>query len=333
MNDTMTNFPNGITSFGIPVMGGGGIPAIFGNYYQVNPNALYGADGWPGTKAKPVADIQTAYGKVVSGQGDGIILWASGGDTSADTTSYLTAQLVMDVFALTVVGMGAPVPSAQRARIANASGTALANLVDVQGDNNKFYNLHCFQGDSTATSIGCWKVSGNRNYFNNCHFAGGGSATPAATAGMYSLWVTGSENCFDYCVIGLDTVTRANANSELLFGAGTGGQAARNRFRNCLFVSQSDTVGHGWVKIPASSIDRYTIFENCIFLNYSVNHATTLTSGFLNTATGNDANVILKDCGQAGAAKWDSAATGLLWVMGAMTEVTAANAGLAVNPS
>jgi hypothetical protein len=38
-----TNYPNGVTSFGIPVMGGGGIPATFGNVWFVDPTN--GSDG------------------------------------------------------------------------------------------------------------------------------------------------------------------------------------------------------------------------------------------------------------------------------------------------
>ncbi|KKK66453.1 hypothetical protein LCGC14_2963950, partial [marine sediment metagenome] len=38
-----SNFQNGLTSMGIPVLGGGGIPAMFGNYYFVDFNK--GSDG------------------------------------------------------------------------------------------------------------------------------------------------------------------------------------------------------------------------------------------------------------------------------------------------
>lgn len=48
----LTNFPNGITSFGVPVLGTiGGLP-FTGNYYFVDP--VNGADGNEGTRSFPL---------------------------------------------------------------------------------------------------------------------------------------------------------------------------------------------------------------------------------------------------------------------------------------
>ena len=62
----LTNFPNGVSSFGVPMIGGiGGIP-LTGTWYFVNPAA--GSDGNEGTSPEsPFATIYQAYNKCVAG--------------------------------------------------------------------------------------------------------------------------------------------------------------------------------------------------------------------------------------------------------------------------
>jgi len=57
----LTNFPNGITSFGVPVIGGiGGIP-FSGNWYFVDP--VNGADGNDGSADYPLATLYAAINR------------------------------------------------------------------------------------------------------------------------------------------------------------------------------------------------------------------------------------------------------------------------------
>ena len=112
---------------------------------------------------------------------------------------------------------------------------------------------------------------------------------PFSRAGSYSLKVTGSENFFEDCTIGLDTVARTAANSELIV---TG---SRNHFRRCTFLSNSTTAGKFLVKIDNSGGDmRWTVFEDCLFINYTTNWATGITDAFSMPAGGSTHYVILK---------------------------------------
>ncbi len=90
---------------------------IAGTWYYVDPtDGDNSADGL--TKATALKDIQTAYGKCVSGAGDGIRIY-SRGITSAGTTSYIDIPLTWSKHGITVIGIAAPTMMSGRARISN----------------------------------------------------------------------------------------------------------------------------------------------------------------------------------------------------------------------
>ncbi len=79
---TWTNFPNGITSFGVPVFGT--LPAIRGQYFFVDPAG--GSNGATGKSIKAaVADIEEAYSLCTDAVGDGIY-----GRVANDFDAYAT---------------------------------------------------------------------------------------------------------------------------------------------------------------------------------------------------------------------------------------------------
>lgn len=95
----VTNFPNGITSFGVPLLGSGGIPTTTGNYYFVDSGS--GSAGNPGTKSKPMATIDQAVGKCTAAQGDVIVVMPGHAENIASATS-----LVVDVAGISIIGLG-----------------------------------------------------------------------------------------------------------------------------------------------------------------------------------------------------------------------------------
>ena len=130
-------------------------------------------------------------------------------------------------------------------------------------------------------------VSGSRNVFYNSMIFGMGHTTPANRAGSYSVDVSGSENYFERCTIGTDTVRRSAANAELIVSG------PRNSFRDCKFAAESDDTGKFMVTIDATSDLRSVIFEDCLFYCYSQNQAVTITDAF-NISGGATHDVILK---------------------------------------
>lgn len=184
-----------------------------------------------------------------------------------------------------MAGMG------QRSRIVNTAANSLATLATFSGRGNRIEGIQFFDGKNTAEDGQCVLVSGSNNHFVRCFFAGMGDATasgPATRAGSYSLKVSGSENLFDECTIGLDTIVRSAANAELIVSG------SRNKFRNCVILCNSVTAGKFLVAIDNSGGDmRDTEFENCLFRCYTTNWATGITNVFSMPAGGATHSVLL----------------------------------------
>ncbi len=101
----LTNFPNGITSFGVPSIGSGQLPVTNGNYYFVcNASTANGSDGNDGTSVDaPLATLAAAISKCsTDAKGDDVITILPG---HAETISSNTA-LTFNVAGMTIVGLG-----------------------------------------------------------------------------------------------------------------------------------------------------------------------------------------------------------------------------------
>jgi hypothetical protein len=356
---------------------------VRGTMYYVDTKS--GSNGGNGLSPQTaLKDIEAAYNKCVTGNGDGIVL-LSAGTTSAETTSYLKKTLTWSKHGITVIGLAAPVRMYGRARIANKdvsssamldcsqaahsidretgsfvsdgwiagmtgkiadSGsnngatftvtavTALsltvsetlnvqsktstvsctitnyvANLITVSGSNNTFYNTHIGNFNADVLSVGCVRVTGNRNYFGNCHFIGAGHATPGADAGAYDLLIDGGqENTFEKCMLGTDTIIRAAANGNIVFKGGIW----RTFFNDCDIMSYSATSGKGAVKFyDATCCSGVQTFSRCRFVNWNENGIDNSTAAFIGTAPTSGA-VLVDACSVIGYTAWD--ATGKVYV-------------------
>lgn len=289
---------------------------LSGKVFFLNPSLATASDNNVGTNPQaPFATLAAAYAACTDGAGDTIVY------VPGATSLTLTAALTWAKSYTHLIGVAAPTMVAQRARIfQSASLTGASPLIDVTGSGCIFQNLYIFQGVADATSLVNVRVTGSRNYFGNVHFAGGGHATQAIDGGASLLISGGSENLFEDCTIGVDTISAATGMAALVFAA-TGG-AARNIFRRCHFTLQAGNAGVIWVEVLGNSgIDRYQIFDECLFVNLG----TALTQGTAIAAGFDPANkrLLLRNCISIGAAKWDNADRGAVY--GNMNAVTGAD--------
>lgn len=99
----LTNFPNGVSSFGVPVMGSGSlIPVTTGTYFHVNSGHTNAANTNVGTDPSyPLATIDAAVGKCTASAGDVIIVAPGHAETISAATS-----LVADVAGIAIIGLG-----------------------------------------------------------------------------------------------------------------------------------------------------------------------------------------------------------------------------------
>lgn len=344
---SLTNFPNGITSFGVPVLGAiGGIP-FTGKYFFVDPvNGLDGNSGF--SPGKALQSLYKAHSLMTDGDNDVAILIGNGQSSGTARLSLAAAQAVTPsatsgVLAWTknaahLVGVCAPASIAQRARIAPPTGTytqttfGSGNFVTVTGSGCLFSNFSLFHGFSTGgTNQICWTDTGSRNAYENVHFGGMGDAASAADAGSRSFKVGASgsgENTFYRCTFGLDTVTRGAANASLEFAGAT----PRNRFTECVFLMDASAsspfhiLGTG-----ADCVDREQMFERCLFLNSIKSGGTTITAAASLTNAAPGGSLVLSRCTALGATKWgDTNALANMYVDGGPP--TAGTTGLAINP-
>ena len=95
----LTNFPNGITSYGVPVLGSGGITTT-GNFFFVD--SVTGSNGNSGLDPDhPLATIDTAVGKCTASKGDIILAMPGHNESITAATS-----MVVDVAGVSIIGLG-----------------------------------------------------------------------------------------------------------------------------------------------------------------------------------------------------------------------------------
>jgi hypothetical protein len=226
-----------------------------------------------GTLQKPYKTLAAAYAACTTEKND-CIVWIGKNDSSKQE---LTAGFTWAKNATHLLGYCADVLEGKRCRITQLSTLTGATLLTVSGANNIFANIRINQGVADATSLVNVLVSGIRNRFKNCEFAGIGNATQSA-AGSASLKIDGgAENLFTDCVIGLDTIERDADATEILLDSA----ATRNTFRNCIIKSYISAAGFASVTIAdGTGIDRSLIFQNCLFMTDSTNRAVSQTQVF-----------------------------------------------------
>jgi hypothetical protein len=344
----LTNFPNGLTSFGVPLVGGiGGIPLTGTWFFVVPANGSDANDGL--SPESPLDTLYMAHHKMTAGNNDVCVLIGDGGTTGTARLSTALAQsvdssvtagtLVWSKNACHLIGETAPTGVAQRARIAPPSGTytqatfGSGNFVTVSAAGCIFANFSTFAGFSTGGNNQiCWTDSGGRNSYFNVQFGGAADTASAQSTTGRSLLVTGTtgENLFDGCTIGLDTVPRTVANASLEFAGGT----PRNVFKNCLFPMVGAATSVFITTAAASAIDRFQLFDNCVFINDIGSGATALTVGITMAASAGGILVIRNSTLVGGntSTNWgDATALTQIWVDGGPP--TAGTTGLAINPT
>jgi hypothetical protein len=310
----MSLYPKQIVEY----IGLSGIPrSVNSNIYVVD--GANGVDTNAGDRwSAPLKTVSAAYAKCVTGQNDVVLVLAS---TSAiDELAAITWSKNLTH----LIGLGAATHAGQRTRI-TCGANGLTPFITVSGYGCVFKNLYIWQGRDNAATLVNVSVTGQRNLFENVHFAGGGHATQAINGGASVLISGGSENRFVDCTFGVDTVDAATGMAALVFAA-TGG-AARNLFQGCRFTLQAGHAGAMFVEVLGNAgVDRYQIFEGCLFINLS---GTAMTSGFVVAAGFDPANkrLLLKDCALIGAGDWESSDRGALY-LNSGTITGGGNAGL-----
>ena len=97
---SIQNFPSGITSFGVPVIGAQGIPATTGKYFFVS--SVTGSNSNPGKNPNtPVATIASAVAKCTANKADVVVVMPGHAETLASA-----GALTVNKAGVTIIGLG-----------------------------------------------------------------------------------------------------------------------------------------------------------------------------------------------------------------------------------
>lgn len=311
----MTTFGDRVYELGGSPVGQLLIPPGGTWYYVDAANGSASNDGrTPQTAKKTIAQ---AYALTATGKNDVVcVLAATAGTAELEAITWSNNLTHL-------VGVGAPVHQGQRQRIV-VSADDLAPFLTVSGYGCIFRNVQFQSLRADADSKLMVTVSGDRNYFENVHFNGGGHATQAVDDGA-SVKLDGAEECtFKHCTFGCDTAVAGTGYANLLFDS----ESARNRFEDCIFqlYAGATTCTHIEV-VDNTGIDRWQIFERCLF----VNDCRTYTIGSVFTVPASMTSVtnfiLLKDCAAVGSGDWDASNRGVLYLNNG-TITGGGNAGL-----
>jgi hypothetical protein len=317
----LTNFPNGLSSFGVPVFGSG-IPPFTGKHIFVKP--ITGSDGNTGKDpAHAVATLTKAQALATANQND-CVLMIQESNTAASTTDYQSTALDWAKDGVHLIGIGAAPMIGSRVRIAQAAAVkTIEDLFTVSANNCVIANLEIYQGvaSATATLERAMVVSGMRNKIFNCQISGIGDLS-MDDAGSCSLAVTGAENHFISDYIGLDTVLRTTSVSEVNISTA----ATRTIFDDCIinsYVASAATTFKA-LTIAAGSYHSATWLRRCMLCSETNRTGATAaqTGAILHSASG---NVFMLDGGVFGYVDVSTLANAAIFMLAHYGLSTAAN--------
>ena len=283
-----------------------------------------------GSAALPFQTILQAFNSCTTGKNDTVVVIGDGGTTASQRR---TSALTWDKNATHCIGIAAPSLYGQRARIApTTTATAYTPLVTLSGSGCLFSNIQFWHGFATGTTSQiAINITGSRNVFQRCHIAGMGDDASAQNSGSRCIKFTaGSENLFEDCVVGVDTVTRTAANANVEFAS----KATRNVFRNCHFPMYGTGGGALGVYAAASgSMDRLNYFENCVFGNAGAKSGGAAITALATFGAATGGAVLMRNCTLVGVTDFftDATTSGQMYIDGAAP--TSNTSGLAVAPT
>ena len=281
----LTNFPHGITSFGIPVYGNGD-PGV-GKEIHLVTSKVSGADACYDLLDERRVDDTTIYSSLssacnamVTGRNDKLLIYPG----SHSLSSGLTVSQNMCIFEGTHYGPRMN----KRSRI--GMSTTFTPLITVSGYGNTFKNLYTMHGTAATDLVG-WKIDGARNAFYGVHFGGPMNADQGGHASYIGVDINGTENTFVDSVFGTDTIGRDEASPNVTLAAGT-----LTYFKDCLFLCNLTDGDPLFFSVENTSGYTWAMFENCRFYAFNENHATAMTKAFDFTGGSSCAMIFDNNC-------------------------------------
>lgn len=254
-----TNYPNGLSSFGLPLTGS--LANIFstlgmGRIIFVNPNT--GTDGNDGLDMQSAVEtIERAY--EIAQTGDTIAL-------STGTTHSLTTGLDFTKSRINVVGLDWPGRFLQQgAKVQLSGNVASAYVIKNTGVRNAFVNIKFIQASTNAAALTVMQEGGEGTLWEGCSFTFGVANNLDETTA--SEVVAGSDSAtYRDCTFGSDTLLTSAARTVFLIDQVNGFEFKSNQLHNCTFSISSSSATAKFVSLAAvTDILFSNLFKECTF--------------------------------------------------------------------
>lgn len=305
----LTNYNHGVSSFGVPQLGGG-VPVTFGRYIFVDYDN--GSDGNNGlSMEEPVKTVSQANSLIRTNKHDVVLL-------SANSGHAVTAMITVSKNRCHWVGLdgvGArPYGSRTRITMGVTTTTAATDLGVMlnTGVGNSFRNLKFDSSNTKDESLYSFLDGGEYTYMENCEIY---KSTDLDQTGAAELVANGDSSIYVNCYIG----STANAISGAIIRpcvtfsrelAATGKVARDVSFIGCIFARKCGNSANRFVYgAEANAIERMCRFVNCEFWNPAGTATPAQNVAFGSTLT--DGKVLLKNCSAIGGATAMSTTTGV----------------------
>lgn len=168
-----TNYPQGITSFGFPLIGSGGIVGLGNVYFVSSTSSGRGdANGYGTDPSRPFATVAYALTKCTANNDDTIIVAAGHVEAITGAAGWTTISGVQ------IIGMGR---GAKRPTI--TLGTATTAQIVCSGNNTLFKNIVFDLTGFDAVAVG-FMITGTDVHFEDCRIVLASDSTHQATVAV-----------------------------------------------------------------------------------------------------------------------------------------------------
>lgn len=264
MDASLTNFPNGITSFG-NIVTGVNVPATFGDIYFVD--ADNGSDNNDGLSlGKALKTIAAAYALVTTNNNDVIALSANGNHA-------LTAMLTVAKNRVHFIGLGIGNRKyGLRTKISLGVTTAATDIAVMKntGIGNTFANIKFANDNTKAESLAVVAEGGEYASYSNCELY---RSTLLNGATSCELLLNGDSPEFFNCTFGslADPVVGDVIHPCVRLANGQVGAGLVTRdayFEGCNFWRSAGGTTSSMVHLASSDdLERFMEFYSCKFVN------------------------------------------------------------------
>lgn len=256
----LTNFPNGITSFGVPVMGGANlIPATTGSYFFVNSGT--GSNSHSGkTALEAFATIDYAIGKCTASKGD-VIIVMPGHTETISAAGGITA----DVAGITIVGLG------NGGLKPTITFSATASTFAISAANVTVKNI--ITTISIDEVVSMFNISGADCTLDGVDFRPYGALGATGQARQFAA-ITGDRCTIQNCTH--RQYTAAGAAQVWITTNATDGHKILN---NDVMILANAATGSHWIGSSAAPTEIEIVGNRVLFLGGTITGVITLTTG------------------------------------------------------